>query len=96
MAVVKATFHFTCDNQQLALDETETRITSLGLTVEKINIIDSHPVEKSDPDWFDDRLFTICAAITSSEQIKTSTEIQQGTMISSSPAETVPTKGKLT
>lgn len=68
MAVVKATFQFTCDNQQLALDETKTQITSLGLTIEKINIIDSHPVEKTDPDWFDDYIFTISAAIASNEQ----------------------------
>lgn len=62
---VTATFRFTCDNQQLAIDEIEQQIKNLGLIVNNIEVTDTSNADNTDDDWFDDVVFTIKATITS-------------------------------
>lgn len=78
MVTVKTIFQFTCDNEQLALDEVELQIKNAGLTAENMEVIDSEEVENREPDGFDDYIFKIRADVTSDKlsesEIKTAIE----------------------
>lgn len=53
------------DNQQLAIDEVTMQITNLDLTVSKMTVTDSHSVDNTEDDWFDDYVFTMKATVIS-------------------------------
>ena len=67
MNTIKTRFQFTVDNEQLALDEINQQIKNIGLSAKNMKVIESKPVEKTDPDWFDDYLFTIEADVYSNK-----------------------------